>query len=157
MLEEFTSHTPKSEAHLPFHFYSERIREKFQRADKNIIDRLGKLNWERYQRVRDLKVANAEEDDVLKIQEAAPSVISGSQFHDSGLGSSLPAHSSYARTMPSSFKDSTSDIQSRIPPVSEEAKRGSPFSCVGCGRMIQARSTRDYDSNSMSRDIGLHF
>jgi hypothetical protein len=144
-LEEHTSNMHKYETRSPFRYYSDLILAKFPRADENIINHLGMLNWERSRRVRDLIEANAEEVDILEVNEATPSIVSRSQFHDSGLGSSLPSHSVYARTMASSFKESISDTsQSRIPPVSEEAKRGAAFLCIGCGRMIQARSTRDY-------------
>ena len=135
----------QSRTHNPPHFYSNLIREKFPAADESMIEQLGKLNWARRCRVRACMEANTEQEDIVNVDEIAPSVAPRSQFHDSGIGSSLPTQSLYAKTIASISKTSPSGtFQSRIPPLSEAAKSGAPFPCVGCGRLVKATSTRDY-------------
>lgn len=144
-LEEAMPGSSRSATLAPPHYYSELIRAKFTNADERLVEALGKLNWERRGRIRASKEAGLEQEGVINVDEVAPSVVDGSQFHDSGIGSSLPSQSAYAPTIVSFSKRSVSGtFQSRIPPLPETARNGTPFTCVGCGRIIQARSTRDY-------------
>jgi hypothetical protein len=131
---------------LPSQYYSEHVERLFPNAPKIFIERLGRASWERTAFVRDTISKNEEQDEVLNIEEQpALSFASRSQFHDSGIGSSLPAKSVYAYTLaPSSLKRGVEYKQSRIPPLSEGARRGDPFPCVGCGRKIQVKSTQEY-------------
>ncbi|KAH6631005.1 hypothetical protein B0J18DRAFT_117931 [Chaetomium sp. MPI-SDFR-AT-0129] len=58
--------------------------------------------------------------------------IVASDFHDSGLGTSMATPSSYAETVMSYLGTKGGSI--KIPPVPPEAMQGNPFTCDVCGR-----------------------
>ncbi|KAJ9645924.1 hypothetical protein H2199_002967 [Coniosporium tulheliwenetii] len=76
-------------------YYADIIRERFPEAAADIVDQLGRSNWERYKRVSDERAAN------LQASQLTVEVFDGvaaSCFQDSGLGSSLPTQTNYAPT-----------------------------------------------------------
>lgn len=123
-------------------YYSGLISSKFPGAELSLIQDLGVQNWHRYQR----RIEEIQKNSLLKSntselpQTAVPGTVVGTDFHDSGLGSSVPTQraasptKSYAETV-TSFVGRDNSI-TRIPPLSEAAKAGEPFECIGCGKTI---------------------
>jgi len=118
-------------------YYSDLLSKRFPEADPNLIERLGQANWTRYKRGQAEREANVEKE-TIDIDPSG-SVYSPSKFHDSGLGSSVPARTTYAQSIVSSDGGS-----SRIPPLSQNAKKGEPFPCDACGRSIRVKSDREW-------------
>jgi hypothetical protein len=123
-------------------YYSNLLSKRFPKADPNLIRRLGQANWTRYKRGQAEREANVEKE-TIDIDPSG-SVYSPSKFHDSGLGSSVPARTTYAQSIVSSFSSHTDGSRSRIPPLSENAKKGEPFPCDACGRSIRVKSDREW-------------
>ncbi|KAI1878648.1 hypothetical protein JX265_002825 [Neoarthrinium moseri] len=93
-----------------------------------------KANYERYircQQQRDAQLNN----NVSNLPMASGGTIDGSEFNDSGIGSSLPMTSSYAETV-MSYGDGK-DRSTRIPPLPTEGRKGKPFECIACGRSVR--------------------
>jgi hypothetical protein len=119
-------------------YYSDLLNKRFPEADPNLIERLGQANWTRYKRGQAEREANVEKE-TIDI-DPSRSVYSPSKFHDSGLGSSVPARTTYSQSIVSSFSNHTDGSRSSIPPLSENAKKGEPFPCDACGRSIRVKS-----------------
>lgn len=124
----------------PESFFVDKIGNRFPRADASLTSCLGKANFERYLRCQ----ANREAQDVEENEEGLPSaereapelsstIITESKFHDSGVGTSIASRKSYAETLMSYSREGQCV---RIPPLPKDAKDGSPFSCVACGRTV---------------------
>lgn len=114
--------------------YCDLIRNRFPDGDERLIFRLGKANFDRYLRwVKRNNEVHDEPDETECIQQAHTVVASA--FHDSGLGSSVPSKSSYAETVMSYGTDGNGQSV-RVPPLSEEAKQGAPFTCVACSKTV---------------------
>jgi hypothetical protein len=65
-----------------------------------------------------------------------------SEFYDSGIGDSLPTHSSYAATIAShsSFVSSNGAHKAgtlRVPPMPAAVGHGEPFDCEICGQRLR--------------------
>jgi len=142
---EYVSETPAPPTDLtlaPHHFYSNCIREKFPNAAEELIEHLGKANWERYRSILAQKQLVNEEDEALVIKETAIVHDRGvSTFHDSGIGTSLQK-SAYAPSLVSSLASTEAGGESKYPPLPEGAKAGLPFECDGCGRQVVITSRR---------------
>ncbi|KAF2176641.1 hypothetical protein K469DRAFT_399628 [Zopfia rhizophila CBS 207.26] len=110
-------------------FYANLISARFPDAAATLVDRLGKVNWERKQRLQHETEARETPDDEVT-----------SKFHDSGIGSSIPTQTSNAATVISFFSSLADGTQARIPRLSEEAKAGAPFTCDACGKTITVQS-----------------
>lgn len=115
-------------------YYADLISTKFPQASSDLVDRLGKANWSRYQRIQAERIANASAEAQDIPQFEAASVLAGSKFHDSGLGSSIPAQTTYAATIVSFISSLTDGNRPQIPPLPEEARKGQPFDCDACGK-----------------------
>jgi hypothetical protein len=146
----------ETEQVAPHQFFSSCIRERFQKASKDLVDRLGMMNLERYQRLSELRVKNGDAIAINVSDEASKR--SGSSFRDSAIGSSLQP-SSYGQSLGpvSSYAPSiaTTAISSRLsslleggrskyPRLPEEAKGGILFDCSACGRYIRALKKHEY-------------
>ncbi|KAF7553377.1 hypothetical protein G7Z17_g3655 [Cylindrodendrum hubeiense] len=118
-------------AWAPQKAFKDKIEQRFPQADKSLTSELGEMNMERYLRCQDQRVKNElAEKQQLETTSGEAETVAGSKFQDSGLGTSLPTMSSYAETV---MTYSGSDGQkTRIPPLTDEAKRGKPFPCVAC-------------------------
>lgn len=119
----------------PHHAYSDKISERFPKAADDLVFRLGKASYERFVRCRDQRAKN--ELDAITTGQTAPAIFdnASSKFHDSGIGSSLPATASaYAATVMSYGIDRERRV--RIPPLPARAKQGLPFACVACGKWV---------------------
>jgi hypothetical protein len=105
-------------------------------AADDLVNRVGKANYERYLRCQEQKAKN-ELGDVPSDQTAmgVPDNAS-SKFHDSGIGSSLHATAStYAETVMSYGMGQGRRV--RVPPLPTQAKQGVPFACVACGKWVK--------------------
>ncbi|KAK3323035.1 hypothetical protein B0H66DRAFT_555696 [Apodospora peruviana] len=126
--------------------YCDKVQQRFPEAEASLVTRLGEANWERYLRCQ--KMRDQREIELESEADAAPeipgsgrqavalapdygTIAASSKFHDSGLGTSLPASSSYAETVMTYSGAEGQKIH--VPRLSEEAKQGKPFPCVACG------------------------
>ncbi|KAF2005195.1 hypothetical protein P154DRAFT_560119 [Amniculicola lignicola CBS 123094] len=142
-----------------YDYYADLIVVKYPKADIELAKRLGKANWERYQRMQLERSRNIKTSATMGLPEipetsASKSRIADSDFRDSGLGTSLPAPStSYAATI-ISFVSSISGRRDKIPipPLPLEAKNGEPFECLACGKMIAARTNREWRKHLFSEN-----
>ncbi|KKP02600.1 hypothetical protein THAR02_05288 [Trichoderma harzianum] len=117
--------------------YSDKIGNRFPRADVSLTLYLGRANYERFLRCQEAREYQEEEEPLPIVnQEAgthAGTRITNTKFHDSGVGTSIALTMSYAETTMSYNHDGQSV---RIPPLPREAKAGSPFTCIACGRTV---------------------
>lgn len=130
-------------------YYAGLVRTKFPRANSDLAKCLGKANWERRQRLQDERKANTNAaaqglPQVRRADGMAPSVFAESTFHDSGLGSSVLARTRYTLTIKSHMSSFVGSNESRIPPLSKEAKEGQPFLCHACGNYVCARTNQEW-------------
>ena len=109
-----------------------RIRHRYPKGDDAFIEVQGQVNWERRQRLYALKEASTQD---LQRPSQTPGTLVASDFHDSGLGTSVAAPSSYAETDLSYHGTRGGSI--KIPPVPAEGLEGKPFACDICGRRCQ--------------------
>lgn len=127
----------------PAEFYVSLVRDKFKKASKELVERLGEANWQRHLRVR--KFFGDPEKNRVKGQATARSVFQTDKtFRDSGIGSSVPAGAQYA---PSDTSFRTSNTQGalrslRVPSTPLEAADGKSFRCYLCGDMLSTVRTR---------------
>jgi hypothetical protein len=124
--------------------YVLRIVDKYKNIDHGLAGRLGEANWQRYVRIqsRIQSTREGEGDDHGEIGLTAQSTfVPLSKFHDSGLGGSKPARSSYAASAAShtSFASTQSDAPDgrlRVPPTPPEVAQGLSFACYICGDIL---------------------
>jgi hypothetical protein len=130
----------------PARTYILNIRDRFPQADSQLVERLGEANWQRHIALRG-RPMQADSSDA-PVEELAKSVfLPVSLFQDSGLGSSLPAQTSYAATSAShtSFISSQADEEGgglRVPPTPKAVSKGIPFSCETCGQTLSQIKNR---------------
>lgn len=129
-------------------YYVDLISSRFPNARSNLVNCLGRCNWERYIRLQLAREVTTEEAPdpreemglFSKSEYNAPA----SRFYDSGLGTSIPAQSTYAYSIASFVSSRAESSHVKLPPLSEEAKRGVPFVCDACNKRVQIRRTRDW-------------
>lgn len=127
---------------VPFSFsgpaaiYVSLIREKFKQAHYKLVERLGEANWQRHKNVREKM---EEKTNLARETGVASSVFRPySDFHDSGIGTSVPARTEYAPSH-TSFLSSNSEgerVSLRVPREPSEVGAGKPFQCFLCRRII---------------------
>ncbi|MCJ1251512.1 hypothetical protein MMC30_008746 [Trapelia coarctata] len=139
------------------------VSDKFERADRALVERLGESNWQRFVtiRARSEHIASIGNSDVGTVEvislvnpfEQTPKSIFTplSLFHDSGLGSSVPtamlryaasvtSHTSFVSSIAA---DGTSGL--RVPPTPKEVNVGESFRCEICGhRLFNIKSRVDW-------------
>jgi hypothetical protein len=133
----------------PADFFVRHVGDKFPKADVNLVQRMGQANWERRERIREQMDVASRTDQVYVNEDPAiaQSVFKPtSLFHDSGLGSSIPAsiasHRSFASSLASNAKGSL-----RVPDAPAEVALGKPFKCDFCGhRLLNTRTRVDWKS-----------
>lgn len=117
--------------------YSDKIGNRFPRADASLTLFLGRANYERFLRCQETRESQEEEEPlaIVNQEEGADggTIIANTKFNDSGVGTSIGVTMSYAETTMSYGHDGQSI---RIPPLPKEAKAGSPFTCIACGRTV---------------------
>jgi hypothetical protein len=140
----------------PHQMFTNCIQERFQDASKDMVDYLGRINLERYQRLQQLRVVN-EESVAINVSDVSTKY-SSSKAGDSGYGSapkvpsmgpgiaSLPAYApSLAPSVISSTLFSLAEGgRSKYPKLPDEAKSGDLFECAACGRFIFATRKHEY-------------
>jgi len=135
-------------------YHADLILAKFPKAQIKLAETLGRISWDRYQRMQQERDYNARDNITFAIQEqhvgevATKSRFADSEFQDSGLGTSLQVPSipatRYAETILSYMSSMVGDKRVQIPPLSEEAKAGAKFECNACGKHIYARTNREW-------------
>ena len=131
----------------PARTYILNIYDRFSKADPRLVERLGEANWQRHIALRNRPIKQAA-GVAVAIEEAPRSVfIPVSLFQDSGLGSSLPAQTSYAPTSAShlSFISSQADEGGgglKVPPTPKAVSKAIPFSCEICGQTLSRIKNR---------------
>lgn len=130
--------------------YIVQVHDKFRNIDKDLANRLGEANWQRYlrfnklaRRIRGQEWDDDEEDPVI----TGPSFFPVSEFRDSGLGSSVPAKSKYANSEIShasflSTQSARGRGVARVPRTPSEVDRGESFSCCLCGKVLKHVKSR---------------
>ena len=117
--------------------YVSMVRERYRNAHERLIDRLGVSNWQRHTTMRkqmeELGSHPDHEDTEVPYSVFRPY----SAFHDSGIGTTVPAHSEYARSHTSfqSSIDGGDQGAKKVPPTPEAVAAGKPFRCHFCGRI----------------------
>lgn len=124
-------------------YHTERLRAKFPSAEIRMLQGLGKASWYRYQRMQKERELNAQRQNVAKLD--GRSCASRSEFVDSGLGASTAAaSSSYATSVMSLMSSISRGRRAHVPSLSAEAKDGSPFDCVACGKVVKFTNDNDW-------------
>ncbi len=133
----------------PAQFYVSRVVDKYPTADIRLVQRLGEANWQRHLRIRQQMEKGSRTDmHVAQYHVTAQSVFkSTSLFHDSGLGPSILAQSSYAPSQAShtSFMSSlasSSKHNLHVPHTPVEVGLGKPFDCEICGHLLSRIKSR---------------
>ena len=142
-LQKQSAHTTTELFHAsnPAQSYISIVRDKFPQADNRLIERLGEANWERHVNIR-----KRMDELVGRVERVPTAGTNGSKFqpqtlfHDSGIGTTVPAQSRSAQSEAShtSFVSSLADRQkgvARVPPTPAEIGLGEPFRCYICGQM----------------------
>lgn len=115
------------------------VRDKFKSAGQKLVERLGEANWQRHIKIReqlDPALPQSEHPATSALKDlVAHSVFRPySAFHDSGIGTSLPAVTAYAPSH-TSFRSSASEgVRGaiRVPPTPAEVGTWQPFQCFVC-------------------------
>ncbi|KZM18911.1 hypothetical protein ST47_g9942 [Ascochyta rabiei] len=128
---------------------------KYPRADTLLVEQLGQISWARFLRMQHEREKITTERDQLQerlIADATKSLVSISEFQDSGLGTSLPTTtSSYAESTVSFMTSISGGERVRIPPLPAEGKTGAPFDCTACGRSVRATNNLEWSIESEFR------
>ena len=123
----------------PAKSYVSSVREKFRQANYKLVERLGEANWQRHKAIRQ-KMENTEQSREEATQFTSETGIACSifrpysDFRDSGIGTSVPAHSEYAPSN-TSFQSSNAEgeqLSLRVPREPLQVGTGKPFQCFLC-------------------------
>lgn len=140
----------KIEQRAAHDYHVDLITAKFPKAQISLAECLGKMSWDRYQRMQQEREINArnvvgsapEEEMMASVQKSR---VADSDFKDSGLGTSLPAPPTrYAETVISYMTSIAGGKRVQIPSLPTDAKTGSQFECNACGRHIRAVNNREW-------------
>jgi hypothetical protein len=123
---------PNLEKRSAYDYYSDLILAKYPKASLQVVECLGRANWDRYQRMQLERSQNA--------KLTPKPQVAGSEFQDSGIGTSLPA--TYAETIISFMSTLSSGKAIQVPPLPQEARAGELFECGACGNYIRAINNR---------------
>jgi hypothetical protein len=130
----------------PQKFYVDKIIFDFPLINRSLASRLGNTNYERYLRCQANRDAIENEEGALLAEQEAPelagTVITGSKFHDSGVGTSIGPTIIRPETIISHNRKNQSV---RIPPLPKGAKDGMPFSCIACDRTVVITNKPDWE------------
>ncbi|KAH6878489.1 hypothetical protein BKA58DRAFT_96699 [Alternaria rosae] len=130
------------EEHLPEQAYASSISEKFPLAPPEMVAQLGKLNWDRYNHILRLQRAATQQELQTTTLEKAKTI-----FHDSGLGTSVPAQSEVGLNTdpvyePSIMSSRAEASHKRVPSLPAQARSGEPFTCEICEKQVQFQRTK---------------
>ena len=118
----------------PARAYVKLVKEKYPKVGDQLADRLGEANWQRHQNVR-----NQKEVVTVPIEEEAGSTFQPiSVFHDSGIGTSVPAQAHYAPSHTSFVSSDAAEDEGslRVPALPAEAGLGKSFQCFICRQKL---------------------
>lgn len=153
-LDDEATTTVQFQVSGPARTYIINVYDRFAKADSRLVERLGEANWQRHTALRAGLTQQSKSADlpstatVVGDQEIPKSVfVPVSMFHDSGMGTSIPANSSYAATVAShsSFVSSVADQDGgslRVPRTPSEVSKGIPFACDICGHVLSRIKNR---------------
>lgn len=123
----------------PAEHLASRIRHRYPNGDAAFAHILGQINWERAKRLYAAREANARVSERRAIKLAPVSrekgTVVASDFHDSGLGTTLASPTSYAETVLSYRGTKGGSIS--VPQIPPEGMQGEPFTCSICGCTCQ--------------------
>lgn len=129
----------------PQKFYVDKITNDFPLINRSLASRLGNTNFERYLRCQTNRDAIENEEGASSTRQEAPelagTVITGSKFHDSGVGTSIGPTIIHPETI---ISHSRKDQSVRIPPLPKGAKDGMPFSCIACNGTVVITNNSDW-------------
>jgi hypothetical protein len=124
------------------------IQAKYPAADTPLLQVLGQISWSRFLRMqheRDNNTATTEEPQEMIAPGVPKSIGPNSEFQDSGIGTSLAkTQSSYAPSTVSFMTSISGGERVRIPPLPAEGKKGLPFECTACGKLVRATNNREW-------------
>jgi len=131
----------KVEKSFPGQAYAGSIAEKFPLAPPDIVARLGTLNWDRYNHILRLQRESMKQELQVGTLDKAKTI-----FHDSGLGTSVPAKSEVEADAgpvyePSIVSSTAEASHKRVPPLSAQARSGEPFTCEICEKRVRFQHT----------------
>ncbi|KAI4663898.1 uncharacterized protein J4E88_010748 [Alternaria novae-zelandiae] len=127
---------------LPEQAYASSVAEKFPFAPPEMVAQLGRLNWDRYNHILRLQREAMKQE----LQESTFGK-AGTIFHDSGLGTSVPAQTIagvkaepvYEPSMISSRAEAS---HKRVPPLPAQARSGESFTCEICEKQVRFQRTK---------------
>lgn len=129
----------------PAQIYINLVRDRFPGADKKLVERLGEANWQRHinirKRIEQIDGSVGSGSTPIPTKTTAGSIFQPQTlFHDSGIGTSMPAQSCLAPSEAShaSFISSVADKEqgaAKVPPTPAEVGLGEIFRCYLCGQM----------------------
>lgn len=141
----------KIEQRAAHDYHKDLIVAKFPKVHIELAECLGRISWDRYQRMQEEREISARNPTGRAVGEEEMAALghksrfADSEFQDSGLGTSLPApQSRYAETVISFMTSITGGKRVQIPPLPAEARAGAQFECNACGRHIRAATNRDW-------------
>jgi len=123
----------------PAEYLASRIRHRYPEGEDGLLTLLGYQNWDRLQALYAVRESNRETAQKPEMAETPAGEKAGTEFHDSGLGTSIVTPSSYAETVVSYHGSKGGPI--RIPPLPAEAAQGKSFRCPVCGQSVQISTT----------------
>ena len=127
----------------PALFYVGLVQDKFPTAERKLVERFGEANWQRHINIRN----QLDPDTPTAEKPAAHSVFRPhSAFHDSGIGTSVPAHTTYAASH-TSFRSTASESARgsvSVPETPVEVNAGKPFQCFLCKTMLSNIKDREH-------------
>ena len=122
----------------PATIYVSLLRDKFKEAHFKLVERLGEANWQRHKDIREVENPELSPEERTELAGETGIACSGfrpySDFHDSGIGTSVPAHTEYAPSH-TSFQSSIIEgeqMSLRVPEQPSEVADGKPFQCFLC-------------------------
>lgn len=162
-MSEICQSKPRVQSELPFAVrpYVLQIHDKFKLIDDALANRLGEANWQRYLQLQALakqirarasghvaiEIESEEEGEEGEGEEnepelAHPSFVPLSEFHDSGLGSSIPTKSRRTASIAShssflSTQSAASRGVAHVPSTPADVQEGKPFICNICGQLLE--------------------
>lgn len=122
-------------------FYADLVAAKFPRADRQLVQTIGKSNWERYKQLQ-RRLSGDRTKVETKGEEKAKS-----DFHDSGIGSAPSViikdapQVEYAETVISKRAHAS---HKRLPTLPKEGREGEGFTCETCNELVKISRTKDW-------------
>lgn len=135
--EEKTCH-PVESTWDPVVHLAARISHRYPDVDGNLARALGSANWERLQRLVQTRHDNIQEKRTAPLEgkDTGPGTVVASDYHDSGIGTSITSPASrYAETVLSYHGSNGGSI--RIPRTPAQGLRGELFTCEICAAELQ--------------------